>query len=171
MRVRTPTVNRATDSLRADHPQQRGRRRTDPRGGAAAPLPEWPRLHRHHGGPADYPGERPAEAHLPSFLKEYPILHVRHSPAISLLINPPNISLQIPPKAGQRPQRSTLFQKSWRLDCPEFSKSPLGFSLSGVGNTGGFSSTQRWRWVHQRRGRWYRRPLRFNRKVWDERCS
>ena len=49
-------------------------------------------------------------------------------------------------------------RKLGRLDCSELSSFTLVSSLVGAGNTGGFSGTQRWRWVHQRRSRWYRRP-------------
>jgi len=59
------------------------------------------------------------------------------------------------------------FRESGRLDCSELSISTLVFSLVRAGHTGGFSGTQRWRWVHQRRSRWYRRPLRFKCNGWN----
>ena len=50
-------------------------------------------------------------------------------------------STQIFHRKGRRDRKGPpYFRKSGRLDCPELSRSPLGFSLSRVGNTGGFSA-------------------------------
>ena len=62
-------------------------------------------------------------------------------------------------KARKDRKAPPYFRKLGRLDCSELSSFTLVFSLVGAGNTGGFSA-------HQRRGRWYRRPLRFKCNGW-----